>query len=213
MRGYYFTNLTHGLSNIALQRLKISRVHELNDPYELQAADLSDEALRIPYQDMRAKLAETRGMICFSKVWDQPIMWSHYADRHRGVCLGCDIPDDAVFDVRYADARVRFTRELLTHPDPEEWMKRYLGTKHAAWAYEQEVRVICGLDSETAEDGLFFYEFDDRITLREVILGVRCPLPKARVERLTEQRGASVAVRTTTLSHSAFAVLDAGGGG
>jgi len=113
--------------------------------------------------------------------------------------------------VRYADTRVPFTRDLLKHPDPEEWMKRYLGTKHAAWAYEQEVRVICGLDPATAEDNLFFYEFDDRIALREVILGVRCPLPKARVERLTDQMGVPVAVRATTLSHGAFAVLDAGG--
>lgn len=210
MRAYYFTTLTHGLSNIALQRLKISRVHELNDPYELLAADLSDEGLRIPYERMRAQLAETRGMLCFSMRWDQPIMWSHYADRHRGVCLGCDIPDDAVFEIRYSDERVPFTRALLTDPDPEEWMKRYLGTKHVAWAEERELRVICDLDPTTAEDGLFFYEFDDRIALREVILGVRCPLPKARVERLSEQTGDSVAVRTTRLSNSAFAVLDAG---
>lgn len=210
MRAYYFTNLTHGLSNIALQRLKISRVRELNDPYELLAADLSDEALRAPYESMREQLSQTRGMICLSKVWDQPIMWSHYADRHRGLCLGCDIPDDAVFDVRYSDARVPFTRELLKHPDPEEWMKRYLGTKHSAWAYEREVRIICSLDPDTAEDGLFFYEFDERVVLREVILGVRCPLAKVRVERLTEQMGASVAVRTTRLSNNAFAVLEAG---
>ncbi len=71
MRGYYFTNLTHGLSNIALPRLKISRVHELNDPYELLAADLSDDELRAPYEAMRDQLGQTRGMLCFSKVWDQ----------------------------------------------------------------------------------------------------------------------------------------------
>ncbi|MEQ1489192.1 MAG: DUF2971 domain-containing protein [Terricaulis sp.] len=209
MRAYYFTSLAHGLSNIALQRLKISRVHELNDPYELFAADLSEETLRTPYESMRAQLAKTRGMLCFSKSWEKPLMWSHYADRHRGVCLGCDIPDDAVFEVRYSEERVPFTRELLSHKDPEEWMKRYLGTKHAAWAEEREVRVICDLDPATVEDGLFFYELDDRIALREVILGVRCSLPKARVERLTEQMGASVSVRTTQLSNSAFAVLAA----
>lgn len=28
------------------------------------------------------------GICCFSALFDHPLMWSHYADKHKGVCLG-----------------------------------------------------------------------------------------------------------------------------
>jgi Protein of unknown function (DUF2971) len=31
-----------------------------------------------------------RGVLSLSEVWDSPLMWSHYADDHRGVCIEYD---------------------------------------------------------------------------------------------------------------------------
>jgi hypothetical protein len=205
MRLYYFTGLHHALSNLALRRLKISRVSELNDPYELLGADLRDPVLRAGYEAMRDQLGVNRGMICFSRSWHEPVMWSHYADRHRGVCLGFEVADDMIFPISYSDDRVSFTRDMLGVHDAEKHMMRMLGTKHLAWSYEDEVRVFCDLDTE--ENGLFFHAFDENVALREVILGVRCAVPRGSVERLSAEIASDIVVHGTKLANGRFAVL------
>lgn len=206
VRLYYFTPLTYARMALQNRRLKISRVLELNDPYELLGADLTDDELRVGYEAMRNNLAETRGLICFSRQWSVPIMWSHYADRHRGVCLGFDVSDSHTISIQYAEQRVSFTEDMLGQHDAEKHMMRFLGTKHSAWAYEDEVRVICDLDE--VDDGMYFHSFDDDIALREVLMGVRCA--ESEVREVTELAGSvdsAIAVRETRLSNSAFEVM------
>ena len=38
------------------------------------------------------KTSALRAILCFSRNWDNLLLWSHYGDRHMGVCLGFDIP-------------------------------------------------------------------------------------------------------------------------
>jgi hypothetical protein len=40
-------------------------------------------------------------MLCFSRDWHNPVQWSHYADKHRGICLGFDVPDSLLVPVQY----------------------------------------------------------------------------------------------------------------
>ena len=46
MRLYYFTNAEYGLSDLREKHLKISRIVQLNDPFEFMGADLSNDDLR-----------------------------------------------------------------------------------------------------------------------------------------------------------------------
>src|SRR5207244_3707608 len=50
----------------------------LNDPSNLTT--LFDQALN--------KLKNDTGVSCFSKSYLKTLMWSHYSDKHKGVCLG-----------------------------------------------------------------------------------------------------------------------------
>lgn len=206
MRLYYFTPLTYARLALQNRRIKIARVLELNDPYELLGADLTDDELRVGYEAMRNNLADTRGLICFSRQWSVPIMWSHYADRHRGVCLGFDVSDSHTISIQYAEQRVSFTKDMLGQHDAEKHMMRFLGTKHSAWTYEDEVRVICNLDE--VDDGLYFHAFDDDIALREVLMGVQCT--ECEVREFIDLVGSvdpAIAVCETRLSNSAFELV------
>ena len=57
-----------------------------------------------------------KGVFSLSKTWRSPLMWSHYADEHRGICLEYDttkIPHPAIAPVDYhsprsVKARARF---------------------------------------------------------------------------------------------------------
>ncbi len=69
MRIYKFLNEEYGLKALKNRSLKISRICELNDPFELLAPNLSDQKFRKAFQRLKNQLAKNRGLLCFSKKW------------------------------------------------------------------------------------------------------------------------------------------------
>ena len=39
------------------------------------------------------KLDSENGILCFSEDWTDPVLWTHYGAKHRGICLGFDVKD------------------------------------------------------------------------------------------------------------------------
>jgi hypothetical protein len=83
MRAYKFLDEKFGLKTLAEKRLKISRLDDLNDPFELIPFDIRNRANRFALKRVRAQLARNRGMLCFSGNWRDPVLWAHYSDKHR----------------------------------------------------------------------------------------------------------------------------------
>lgn len=105
MRVYYFTRKKYGLENLTKKRLKVARINYLNDPFEFMAVDLSSRDLRLGVEEMKRNLSKDFGLLCFSKNWDNPVQWTHYAERHKGLCLGFDVPDERLAKINYCDSR------------------------------------------------------------------------------------------------------------
>jgi hypothetical protein len=82
---YNFMPAHYALKNIALKRLKISRIAELNDPYELTTLASEDPELIAAMERTKADLNREKGLLCFSQSWRDPVMWSHYADSHSWI--------------------------------------------------------------------------------------------------------------------------------
>ena len=106
VRVYHFVTQQYAIDDLAKQRLKVARLDDLNDPFELAALELSDRGMRRAYRAFAREMAEKFGVICFSRSWHNPVLWSHYAEKHKGVCFGFDIPDDVLLPVRYTGARL-----------------------------------------------------------------------------------------------------------
>jgi Protein of unknown function (DUF2971) len=207
MRLYYFTPLEFAQSNLKRSRLKISLITDLNDPYELYGADLTSEDMRNRYIAWRNSFSGVAGIISFSRSWSAPIMWSHYADRHRGACLGFDVADSLAYAVRYEDKRTLLPEDMAWASNSASAERVKLITmKHSAWSYEEEVRVIGSLKHE--ENGLYFEPFSEVMALREVILGVRCTADDlSELTALAGDIDATIDVYCAALSHTAFAVI------
>ena len=48
------------------------------------------------------------GLLCFSRNWTHPLLWSHYASKHEGICLGFDLKRGSELqEVQYEDKRPR----------------------------------------------------------------------------------------------------------
>lgn len=106
MRVYHFINTQYGLQVLLERRLKIARAHELNDPFEFMGMELPEDTLREAMESLKDHYDRTLGILCFSRRWDNPVQWAHYADGHKGLCLGFDIPDEALTEVNYVDERM-----------------------------------------------------------------------------------------------------------
>jgi len=186
MRVYYLSPAPFALSNLALRRIKVSRFSDLNDPFELLAANVVQPKLRRAFAEMKRKLNETKGLICFSRTWANPLLWGHYAEKHTGIALGLDIPDTLLAEVQYTTQRVPVEVDPKTKAArlDEALVDRLLRTKFVDWKYEEEYRAFVQLDPSTREAGMYFKDFSNDFALAEVILGPRCELPIERIRAL-----------------------------
>ena len=113
-----------------------------------------------------------RGVCCFSKSYSSPVLWSHYGDQHRGLCIGYGIdriPKPQLQKVNYVKSREVTTSALVRtfiHDDCEarnELDRDVLLRKAGEWRYEHEWRLIGpqGLQSSP-------------LLLKDVTFGLRC---------------------------------------
>ena len=144
MRLYYMTSAKWAEVILKERRLKLSRFYEANDPFELNLIDSRDPDRRKIVQMIEKHHNDRTGMICFGVVWDNPMMWAHYADKHTGVCLGFDVEDHLISEVEYTDKKidVEFGAHLPNHGLSAELLNKVLTTKSTAWVSEQERRVL-----------------------------------------------------------------------
>ena len=129
------------------------------------------------------------GLLCFSRNWDNLLLWSHYGASHTGICLGFDISEgDPGANL---DIDVLYQPNLLQIQRPEDvnfdLANRLLRTKHESWSYEQEVRMFVNLSDPPDPEGLNWIEFGPLLVLREVIIGAQChPAVSKKVQEATK---------------------------
>jgi hypothetical protein len=112
-----------------------------------------------------------RGIVSLAERATCPLMWSHYGDQHRGICIGYSVPasvETSLLKIRYGGSRRVPTslvdRMLQDEEGAEEDLDAaVLGIKAASWKYEREWRLI-------DKRGLR----DSPLELEEVIFGIRC---------------------------------------
>lgn len=180
MRAYKFLDMKFGLKALRERRLKQSRINELNDPFELTPYDITDPELRAAFIKTRDDIDANRGVLCFSADWNDPVIWAHYSDKHRGLCLGFEIhkmaenPDDEESGyVKYIDDPLKFPANF-SELEENEWLqivRSILFTKFRHWQYEHEIRVWATLEEE--QNGLYFVEFGEELNIVEVIVAVQ----------------------------------------
>ena len=180
MRVYHLLPRKWALCNLKQRRLKVATFDNLNDPFELRGVRLDNRADRLRFNRWRECTAATFGLLCFSKSWRNPVLWSHYADEHKGICLGFDVPESCLHEVRYLPDRLQFEQLV---PD-EEQLQQLLRTKFKDWEYEAEYRRIVRLHKTCETDNPHFWPFGSDFELREVVGGARCKLKKEHRKEL-----------------------------
>jgi hypothetical protein len=125
IRVYHFLSADNALDDIGKQRIKISEIDQLNDPFELWCVAQEDKRIRTALREYKKTMHERFGLLCFCKRWHNPLLWSHYSDKHRGMCLGFDVDDKMVRPVNYLSKR-----PVLQFPPTEKISDQLLWTKY-----------------------------------------------------------------------------------
>lgn len=109
---------------------------------------------------------------CFTKTNDNLLMWAHYANEHKGICLGYKIKklEDNVFldKIIYEPLKVDWDSKrqvILSEKEEELTIYEVFIRKHSRWDYEEEYRLIY-LDIEN--------DYYNSIELCEVYFGYEC---------------------------------------
>lgn len=134
-----------------------------------------DEAHReILTRHIRTELMAQHGNGVFSlaKRFSCPLMWSHYGDEHRGLCIGYSIPDrakGALHQVSYGGTRLIATSRIAAMLRGDEQAKEEVNAavflkKARDWKYEKEWRHL-GPRGATASP----------FELTDITFGIRCP--------------------------------------
>jgi len=101
----------------------------------------------------------------------QPLLWSHYADGHKGICLVYNISNEYIVENNIAGVPVHYkttsplvdffiewasSEEKLSHEDfIDNLAIRFLSSKDPCWSYENEYRLISKNSGEFQLDRSF----------------------------------------------------------
>ncbi|MBI3795077.1 MAG: DUF2971 domain-containing protein [Nitrospinae bacterium] len=159
-RAYHFLPEQWALEALFKRRLKISILNDLNDPFELSNFENANQNEGLAWKQMIEEISNKFGVMCFSKGWQNPLLWSHYADKHKGICLGFEISGDLKeiiyrdSPIPYNEVKVLFDSRLYQkNPDNKaqnEKMMEVYRTKYVGWKYEDEARVFTSLQEKVA---------------------------------------------------------------
>ncbi len=163
--------------------LRASQRGVLNDPFELSPAqDLVDkvllEGLGEDFFEQAEQFATDGnfnevGVISFTENYNNLLMWSHYAQEHKGIVVEFDFDKLDYFfshklSMKGSVERVLYNRERFSPLQTEVCVKDLLLTKSDDWIYEKEHRVLPKLrlaDYVRVERQLFdqLHEFYDNL--------------------------------------------------
>jgi Protein of unknown function (DUF2971) len=177
------------------EKIRFTQLNQLNDPYENRVLDpnvdlnmanfsqfitdnnwlnnafLSGDLLTIQnhYKKIQMEIDNRFGILALSRNPLNLLMWSHYADEHKGVVIGIDVSDPIFYElgvminpkegnIVYSSIKPRNLKLIKSiHREPHEEGAGYKLIIESAdsididliflykafdWAYEEEVRVV-----------------------------------------------------------------------
>lgn len=146
-RVYHYLEAKWALDDIRRRRLKLSTIDDMNHLYEWKCVRSECGPSQSALEKTGKEVVERFTAQCFSKSWDNILMLSHYGDKHRGICLGFDVPDTITRPVDYVED-IQIVRCLIVQQRGDfpieaglKIVDRLLGAKYKGWSYEREVRV------------------------------------------------------------------------
>ncbi|MGL5255487.1 MAG: DUF2971 domain-containing protein [Proteocatella sp.] len=188
---YMSWTVDDGIENYSKSLFKNRRVHlqepkNFNDPFDCKIyfknCDKERNLLKENYSDDMNLYHRTGVWVtCLTEDPKNILMWSHYADKHQGICLELDMLVDVVkmeydknypvYDMDILD--LEYTGKLPYNELIKLW-KMFHARKSDLWKYEKEYRFLTSDKSQLIIDGnKYFFPLDEFAIVKSIICGCR----------------------------------------
>lgn len=185
-------------SNLINNEITVSSPSTFNDPFDclaLKWADITPKSIhqktsfkhfriacfsqgsKYPNTDIDFMKIMINGNNTPYKAYKNILMWSHYADSHKGVCIKYNFSPDFVGsneeNYSYKNFKtVQYTNSKISIIPPTITEETAFLTKLKCWQYEKEIRL---LDYDCSYNGLHkSIPLDDKSKIEAIYFGIRC---------------------------------------
>jgi len=161
-----------GLELLLNRQLWFATPASLNDPFEGESSFSGvlkavwenypfPDSERAQYKEIIGNQLKNTGICSFSRTRKNQLMWSHYADEHKGICIGfkenllrpegsnvypIDVTYQADFPFKEIIERFKYYEQYLGMNNINniagDVFYSILGTKYSSWKYEKERRLV-----------------------------------------------------------------------
>ena len=192
-----------------IQQLIRKETENLLANIRYNATDPEYEAARDPEQFLLGQYVQEellrrydRGVFSMAERPNCPLMWSHYADEHRGLCLGYSVPADTadkLHKIKYGGSRLIEASAVAAMLNGDVAVRRKVdeavfSRKAEEWCYEKEWRLVGQRGPQSSP-----------LELEEVVFGMRCDSPvKYAVMKALENRARPVKLYEICPRHGCF---------
>lgn len=169
-------------------RLYLSDGKNFNDPFEITVTDKKNHKIRH---------IEGLHILSLTNSFRNKLIWSHYTDSHKGVCITVKVPNNLVYPICYSTKRIYEDSDIdniislstkITKKSVEKDFsllskdKKIAYVKDKKWMYEKEYRVVFDKSDEAGliyHDGKWFIS----VKITNIYLGANFDRNKAETQR------------------------------
>lgn len=144
---HYFTGNNYSLKNLQEGNITFSHINFFNDPCEIALLS-DDKPFDTKNSNMRYKYELLIRVFCFSKTFQNPLMWGHYGNSHEGFCVGYDLNDIKKIpelEEAFCFDSVSYSDDIPQLSEEDISKGKALYYKSSEWKAEQEWRAIIRL--------------------------------------------------------------------
>lgn len=230
---YRFDSIKNALKVLTNETIYFEDPKKFNDPFELhsgfftlnfdnfqpwldkQTLPIAEKMKLLELKDRDSKKLEeicfnfteeyksSHGIYCLSKIHKNLLMWSHYADKHKGVCFGFEFNPDLLVDKGISITSVQYTTNL----NPVDFFNKpplyhliWLNTKSLCWEYENEIRMI--------KYNYVGIEHIDLANIKEIYFGASSePNDIARIKKIVSDKKLKVRLHKYDLSNDSYELV------
>lgn len=151
-------DLTRDIQTMMNDEIWFSGIDYLNDPFEkvystkmLEEYDGTEQIVTdffIPFQKDIDEYFKKVGILSLCKENTNLVMWSHYADNHKGYCVEYNLNSNIINQLNFENEDEVFLMKVEYEDTPLDFLSLpsnfqfYLRRKSKLWEYENEFRYI-----------------------------------------------------------------------
>ena len=185
---YKYVSLNRVADILDNHRLYLSDGKNFNDPFEITVTDKKKH---------KTRHIEGLHILSLTNSFRNKLIWSHYTDSHKGVCLTVKVPNHLVYPICYSTKRIYEDSDIdsiisssikVTKKSVDKEFsalsqnKKIAYIKDKKWLYEKEYRIVFDKTDESGliyDDGKWFMS----VKISNIYLGANFDKNKAEIRK------------------------------